>query len=81
VEKCVKALRPNVKECIQLEVSLLNGVGDLNPYALDYPVCTSDSPAKRGRAQRLWFLNNQLSAHISKESIKALVSVYYYSFL
>jgi hypothetical protein len=41
-------------------VEVLNGVGDLNPYALDYPVCTSDSPAKRGNAQRLWQLNHQL---------------------
>jgi hypothetical protein len=41
-------------------VEVLNGVGNLNPYALDYPVCTSDSPAKRGNAQRLWQLNHQL---------------------
>lgn len=42
-------------------------VGNLNPYALDYPVCTEDSATQRGkskfgRAQRTWFLNQQLEA-------------------
>lgn len=37
-------------------------VGNLNPYALDYPVCLEDSPRKAGRAQRTWFLNHQLAA-------------------
>jgi len=39
-------------------------VGDLNPYALDYPVCTEDSPrarkAKGGRSQRTWLMNHLL---------------------
>lgn len=39
-------------------------VGDLNPYALDYPVCTEDSRRNRrlGRSQRTWLLNFLLGA-------------------
>ena len=53
-------------ECITLAGEIMNGVGDLNPYALDYPVCTDGSPrenhhlAKKGRAQRLWQLNHMM---------------------
>ena len=41
-------------------------VGNLNPYALDYPVCTEDSSTKRGlakhgRTQRTWLLNHLLA--------------------
>jgi hypothetical protein len=34
-------------------------VGDLNPYALDYPVCTEQSKRlqKSGRSQRTWLMN------------------------
>lgn len=49
-------------ECLGLAVELLNYVGDLNSYALDYPICTADSTTKRGMAQRLWQLNHQLKA-------------------
>jgi len=57
---CVKSPKPNVKECIELQVQLNTLVGNLNPYALDYPVCVADSPAKHGRAQRTWLLNQML---------------------
>jgi carboxypeptidase C (cathepsin A) len=67
VRDCQKAVKPNAKECAQLEVEIMNGVGDLNPYALDYPICTTENLAKKGRAQRLWFLNNLLSTHSSHE--------------
>ncbi len=38
-------------------------VGDLNPYALDYPVCVDDerSLAKKGRSQRTWLMNHLLN--------------------
>ena len=40
-------------------------VGDLNPYALDYPVCTEDASkrglAKGGRSQRTWLMNHLLN--------------------
>ena len=38
-------------------------IGDLNPYAVDYPVCTEDTKTnagkarKYGRSQRTWMLN------------------------
>jgi carboxypeptidase C (cathepsin A) len=60
VSKCRNSIRPNVKECAQLETEIMDGVGDLNPYALDYPVCTDGS--KGSHAQRLWQLNHQLKA-------------------
>jgi len=60
VSLCKKAIKPNVRQCAQLEVEIMNQVGDLNPYALDYPICTTDSVLKKGRAQRLWFLNHVL---------------------
>ena len=60
VSECVKAVRPNLKKCVQLQIDMNNLVGNLNPYALDYPVCTTDSPARRGRAQRTWLLNQML---------------------
>lgn len=45
-------------------------VGNLNPYALDYPVCTEDSPRKQGRGQRAWLINNQLNAlHTQYEGV------------
>jgi len=35
---------------------------NFNAYALDYPVCTSDSPAKYGRNQRQWLMRHMLGA-------------------
>jgi hypothetical protein len=35
-------------------------VGNLNPYALDYPVCLEDGVKKYGRGQRTWMLNHFL---------------------
>eukprot|EP01038_Epipyxis_sp_PR26KG_P013542 gene13542-18166_t len=71
-KKCVNAVKPNFKECIQLEYTILNGVGNLNPYALDYPVCTSESGLKKGFAQRLWFLNTRIAAYFTPEERKSL---------
>jgi carboxypeptidase C (cathepsin A) len=71
---CIKAVRPNVRECAQLEMEMMNGVGDLNSYALDYPICTTEgaSAAKKGRAQRLWFLNSLLKSKASAEERKLM---------
>jgi len=71
-QKCIKAIRPNLKECATLEMDMMNGVGDLNPYAMDYPICTSDSPAKKGRAQRIWFLNHLMSRFADKNDRKLM---------
>jgi carboxypeptidase C (cathepsin A) len=64
---CINAVKPSVKECVSLEIQILNGVGDLNPYALDYPVCTTTSKAKQGRAQRLWLMNHMLAHRTTEE--------------
>ena len=60
-EKCVNSKKPNFKECVELQIEMNSIVGNLNPYALDYPVCTTDSAARRGRAQRTWLLNQMLA--------------------
>jgi hypothetical protein len=69
--KCIKSIKPNVKDCITLEISILNGVGNLNPYALDYPVCVADSSS--AFSQRLWLLNSRFAAILSKDEIKRMV--------
>jgi len=52
--------------CLELEGKMEVEVGNLNPYALDYPVCNSPSPARFGRAQRYWFLQHSLPEHRRK---------------
>merc|ERR1719453_1745628 len=39
-------------------------IGNLNPYALDYPVCVDESrsKAKYGRSQRTWLIQHSLGA-------------------
>jgi carboxypeptidase C (cathepsin A) len=63
---CKDAIRPNVEECERLAVSIMNGIGDLNSYALDYPVCNTNSAAKAGRSQRYFLLKSMLSADAGK---------------
>jgi carboxypeptidase C (cathepsin A) len=53
----------NPGKCAQAEAEMELQIGNLNPYALDYPVCLSPSKAKAGRAQRLWLMNYILPEH------------------
>lgn len=56
-------------KCFALESQIYNAVGELNPYALDYPVCLSStvsSKEKKGRAQRLWFLHQILGSRTTE---------------
>jgi carboxypeptidase C (cathepsin A) len=71
VSTCRDAKRPNVKTCAQLASDMMNGIGNLNPYALDYPVCTSGSA---GYAQRLWQMNHQLKAFGIKPQVAKVKS-------
>ena len=48
----------NLTKCEMLFMDLYLQIGGLNPYAIDYPVCTEDSPRRNGRAQRHWLLNH-----------------------
>jgi len=59
-EECVQAKLPNLTICETLYLDMYLQIGDLNPYALDWPVCLEASPAKHGRAQRNWLMNHML---------------------
>jgi len=52
----------NFEKCEMLMVKMMRDIGDLNPYALDYPVCTSSSGKKGFSAQALWQMNHQARA-------------------
>jgi len=61
VASCVDPTKPNAEECEALFIEFYRQVGDLNPYALDYPICLDEdmmAKAKYGRAQRLAFFNH-----------------------
>jgi len=62
VDSC-KGDKKDLAACEEIFLAMYEQVGGLNPYALDYPVCTDDDRklAKGGRAQRTWFLNHQLA--------------------
>ena len=68
---CVDAIKPNLQDCEMLFLEIFMKTSDLNPYALDYNVCLSDSKAKYGRTQRLHLLRNRLS-HLSPKSKEML---------
>jgi carboxypeptidase C (cathepsin A) len=45
MSKCVHGgYRPDLPECGELEELMDDAIGHLNPYALDYPTCTTSSP-------------------------------------
>lgn len=71
--QCSTEAKSNTIQCLRLESTILNGVGNLNPYALDYPVCTSSSGSKTAHAQKLWLLNSRFASAFSKEEIKSMV--------
>lgn len=56
--------------CFAIESQIENSIGELNPYALDYPVCLSQSASaqakKKGRAQRLWMLHHLEAARAAR---------------
>lgn len=66
VDNCRNAPHFNMTICEGYYIALTRQVGNLNPYALDYPVCLEDqsTPAgrarKNGRAQRTWMMNQML---------------------
>jgi len=60
-DKWQQSCPSNPIPCTEAEVAMELEYGNLNPYALDYPVCLTGSPAKAGRAQRTWFLNHVMS--------------------
>jgi len=59
-DEWVKVCPADPAACLAVEVRMDDMIGDVNPYALDYPVCLTTSKAKAGRAQRTWLLNHIL---------------------
>jgi len=51
---------PLSNACLTYESALLTDIGNINPYALDYPVCLTSSLSRFGRAQRMWLFHHQL---------------------
>ncbi len=51
------------QRCKKLGYIMDDEVGNLNPYALDYPVCLEGGAAAAGRAQRNWFMDFILDDH------------------
>jgi len=58
--ECIDKRIPNVTQCEVLFYDMYFGVGNINPYAIDYPVCLEDSHSKKGRSQRHAFLTHLL---------------------
>lgn len=56
VQSC-KIPKKSFEQCEMIFLAMYRQVGNLNPYALDYPVCTEDSIKRVGRSQRTWLLN------------------------
>lgn len=65
----------NFSICEELFLEMYMEIGDLNPYALDYPVCTDDNrrKMKSGRNQRN-FLLQHLMSH-ADEKIKSAMGM------
>jgi len=71
-EVCNSKTKRDAAKCSALAYKLTSAYeGNLNPYALDYPVCVTDSLAKKGRAQRTWLLNHLLD-HLNADEKKQL---------
>lgn len=66
VNDCRDAPHFNLTVCEAYYMAMYREIGDLNPYAVDYPVCTEDASTnagkarKYGRSQRTWMLNYML---------------------
>ena len=71
---CVESKIPHPQDCEMLFLDFYQKTSSVNPYALDYPVCLSDTHplgGKYGRSQRLFLLRNQLQ-HLSPKVKEAL---------
>jgi len=79
VNDCRGAPHFNLTVCESYYLAMYRAVGDINPYAIDYPVCLTDStPAERarkyGRGQRTWLMNYALSNLFKKQTDGTLSS-------
>eukprot|EP00595_Chromulina_sp_UTEXLB2642_P000706 CAMPEP_0196761294 /NCGR_PEP_ID=MMETSP1095-20130614/470_1 /TAXON_ID=96789 ORGANISM="Chromulina nebulosa, Strain UTEXLB2642" /NCGR_SAMPLE_ID=MMETSP1095 /ASSEMBLY_ACC=CAM_ASM_000446 /LENGTH=376 /DNA_ID=CAMNT_0042110623 /DNA_START=189 /DNA_END=1316 /DNA_ORIENTATION=- len=71
---CLDKRIPNITECEFIFTDIYIQVErTLNPYALDYPTCESDSKHKYGRSQRTWLLNHLLFD--SSDKLKSVIGL------
>ena len=61
----------------KININNNNNKRNLNPYALDYPVCVDDKK-KYGRNQRKALINNNLNSIKNGDVLKKIKQVYYY---
>jgi carboxypeptidase C (cathepsin A) len=54
-ENCIDVKVPKLQKCEELMIEMYRQVGNLNPYALDYPVCVSDEGKKLQSRQAKFF--------------------------
>lgn len=69
----------HLEECETLMLKMYAERGkDINPYALDYPVCTADKKLANGRAQRTWFMDYLTKEYSSnfKDIMKTDITTY-----
>jgi carboxypeptidase C (cathepsin A) len=65
VECTDKATRPKNEDfCDALEQKMFSAIGNLNPYALNYPVCVSDSDPSGSYAQRQFLIDQTTKLHL-----------------
>jgi carboxypeptidase C (cathepsin A) len=71
--ECVDARIPNITICEAILMDIYIGVGNINPYAIDYPVCTEESARVKssGRNQRYALLDNILSSAGHSKELRA----------
>jgi len=73
VENCRNAPHFNMTVCEAYYMKMYREVGNLNPYALDYPVCLDDGTnagraRKNGRSQRNMLMNYMLPGLFTEET-------------
>jgi len=72
LKECVNSPKRdlNLTNCEMLEIRMGTEVGNLNPYAVDYPICVTDEQTgkkmrgKGSRHQMTWALNFMLPDHL-----------------
>ena len=68
-KECIKAKIPNITICEAAIYKAYLGVGNINPYAIDYPVCIEDETS-----QRTTLLKSLLSEVRSEELRNVILS-------
>jgi len=70
---CIDPKVPRLEKCEDLLLEMMGKTRDMNPYALDYPVCTEKSAAKYGSHQSWLMMRNAMKASgVSERVLKAL---------